>query len=157
MTVNLSDGFPLVLEIERPVSVAVLRGVVPDREGAAGNVSVCVHRENRGGVVALDVFDESEKAPADRMGVAQMIAAVALQAVADGAEVQFRRDSVENEVADVVGREIDGRVADEIGDLVIDVRPDRALQGNDPITVGLGLPSRSMYSSRRRQCPAAAR
>ena len=68
-----------------------------------------------------------------------MIADVGLHTVADGAEMQFRRDPVENEVADVVGREIDGGVADEISYLVIDVRPDRTLEGNDPIIVGLGL------------------
>ena len=58
---------------------------------------------------------------AQRMAVADAIGAVALQAVDEGRAIDVGGDAVEDEVADLIGNEMHGRVAREIGELRVDV------------------------------------
>ena len=111
-------------------------------DGLEGNIrGWCrspVNRQQRVHAGDRCLLHPREHAGTQRVRLVETQRAVPLDAVGDAAAVHVRRHSVEHEVADEVGRELNGAGAREIGELKVDV-VDRFLQCKHPELVFLHL------------------
>ena len=107
---------PLILQI-RALDPLGIAGVVDDADGQVAHLGAAgIRRQHLRGGVAGETVGLRIYPGAQRVGIAELVGAVALQPVGHVALVGLLRDAVEEQIAERVRREIQARVAgDERG------------------------------------------
>ena len=119
---QLVGDAPLVLDVEAGNASQASNC----RRSTVNGASIGLPTRSSGSTVEILLFcvlsPLDREARAQRMGVVELVGAVALQAIGEAAAVDVRSDAVEDEIADRVGDEMQRAVAGERGELEVEVR-----------------------------------